>query len=172
MIRFKKETGAQLHDRFLLRSAISMLLLAVIYASDAVRHMLAGNVVDLMKQAEQLLAVLLMINLLPVTLKLIWRKRIARECRGEEDGFALSTYNRSIVKAFAVGFISSIVALQLSEGMLSYLPATFFLNSILALTLGTLSISFLLMSRDTADDSEGYDSEHQDSGHFDTEPRA
>jgi len=148
MFGFKKETGAQLYDRFLNRTALSMIMLAIVYALDASRTFAADDIASMMKRAEGILGILLMINLLPVMIKLVWFKFKRMPGCDDPDGFVASTFKDAAVKGFTTGFIAMIVALKLSEQILADWSATTFLNIILALMLSVLSISFLVANRE------------------------
>lgn len=156
MFGFKNETGAQLYDRFLFRSALSMVMLAVVYALDATRALAADELAAIMKQAEGILGILIMLNLLPVMVKLLWFKVKRKPGCNDPGGFVASTFKEAAVRGFATGFIAMLIAMELSKGPLSDWSATIFLNIILALMLGVVSISFLLASRET-DADDGFD---------------
>lgn len=161
MIGFKKETGAQLYDRFLNRTAISMIMLAVVYALDASRAFTADDVASLMKRAEGILGIILMINLLPVMVKLMWFKFKRMPGCNDPDGFVANTFKEAAVRAFTTGFIAMIVALKLSEQILADWSATIILNIILALMLSVLSISFLVANREPELDDDFDDGDVQ-----------
>jgi len=161
MIGFKKETGAQLYDRFLNRTAISMIMLAVVYALDASRAFTADDVASMMKRAEGILGIILMINLLPVMVKLMWFKFKRMPGCNDPDGFVASTFKEAAVRAFTTGFIAMIVALKLSEQILADWSATIILNIILALMLSVLSISFLVANREPELDDDFDDGDAQ-----------
>jgi len=148
MFGFKKETGAQLYDRFLNRTALSMIMLAVVYALDASRFFAADDIASIMKRAEGILGILLMVNLLPVMLKLMWFKFKHMPGCNDPDGFVASTFKEAAVRGFTTGFIAMIVAMKLSEKIFADWPATIFLNIVLALMLGVLGVSFLVANRE------------------------
>ncbi len=164
MFGSKNETGAQLYDRFLLRSALSMLMLAVVYTLDASRSFAADDAASIMKRAEGILAILLMINLLPVMAKLMWFKVKRKPGCNDPDGFVASTFKEAAVRGFSTGFIAMLVALELSKGPLADWPATVFLNIVLALMLGVLSVSFLLANRETEPDEDFGDDLDKETG--------
>ena len=161
MFGFKKENGAQLYDRFLMRTALSLLMLTLVYALDALRGFAADDIAALMARAEGILGILIVLNLLPVTIKLLWFRAKGKPGCNDPDGFMASTFNAAAVRAFAIGFVSMLVALELSRSVLSDWPATVFLNIVLALMLGVLSVSFLLASRETEADDDFEDDDFE-----------
>lgn len=164
MFGSKKETGAQFYDRFLNRSALSMLMLAFVYTLDASRTFAADDVASMMKKAEGIFAILLMINLLPVMAKLMWFKIKRKPGCNDPDGFVVSTFKEAAVKGFTASFLAMLVALGLSQEILSHWSATVFLNIILALMLGVVSISFLLANREPEPDDDFGDDFDRESG--------
>lgn len=154
MFGFKKETGAQLNDRFLNRTALSLLMLAVVYTLEVSRLLAANDIAALMNKAGGVLALILVINLMPVTIKLMWFKYKRKPGCNDPDGFVASTFMGAAVKGFTTSFIAMLVALELSRNVLSDWSATIFLHIILALTLAVLSISFLLANRETEPDDD------------------
>ena len=161
MFGFKKETGAQLYDRFLHRSAISMIMLAAVYALDASRVFAGDDAASMMKRAEGILGILIMLNLLPVMIKLLWFKVKKKPGCDDPDGFVASTFKEAAVRGFSTGFIAMLVAMELSKGILADWSATMFLNVILALMLGVLSASFLFANRETGPDDDFDDGDAQ-----------
>ncbi len=169
MFDFKKETGAQLNDRFLNRTALSLLMLAVVYTLEVSRSLAANDIAAIMNRAGGILSLILLINLLPVTIKLMWFKYKRKPGCNDPNGFVASTFKEAAVRGFTTSFIAMLVALELSRDVLSVWSATVFLHIILALTLGVLSISFLLANRET---EPGDDFGDDLADEFDKEPSA
>lgn len=156
MLGLKEESGAQLYDRFQHKSAISMLMLATVYLSDAIRSFVMSDIADVMKMGQLVLAILLVINLLPVVVKLKWYKFKRKPGCVDPDGFVASSFKEAAVKGFTIGFIASIIGREMARNGWVDWPAATFFNIILALMLGVLSISFLMATREDADDEDEF----------------
>lgn len=154
MFGFKKETGAQLYDRFLNRTALSLIMLAVIYALDVSRSFAGDDMAAIIKRTGGILGILIVVNLLPVTIKLAWFKFKRKPGCNDPDGFTATTFKEASVRGFATGFIAMLFALELSKGFLADWSATMFLDIILALMLSVVSVSFLLANRETDPDDD------------------
>lgn len=154
MFSFKKETGAQLYDRFLNRTAVSLIMLAVIYALDASRSFAGDDMSVITKRTGGILGILIVLNLLPVTAKLAWFKVKRKPGCNDPDGFTATTFKEAAVRGFATGFIAMLVALELSKSFLADWSATTFLNIVLVLMLSVVSVSFLLANREIDPDDD------------------
>lgn len=154
MFGHKNETGAQLYDRFQHRSAISMFMLALAYVIDVARAFVADDLSSLLRVPQLALAILLVLNLLPVVLKVKWVKYKRHPGCNDPDGFVANAFKEASVRGFATGFIALLIVGQASKTYLAHWSTITFVNAVLALMLGVVSISFLMATREpeTADE--------------------
>ncbi len=152
---------AEFIDRFMHRTAIGVLLIALAYASSAMAPFLseaAGAYLDGLELALRVLAVII---ILPQFIKMIrLRARQPEDC--ETDGFIVDVYKRAASMAFALTFVALLVMQVLAGRQFADLPPGFYINAALAISLGVFSITFLRLAH--ADDGEDDDDLETGSG--------
>jgi hypothetical protein len=148
------ESMAQFADRFLLRTAIGVLLVAIAYAAGAAMYLVGDEIADYLDKLQLLLAVAAVVIILPGFIKYA-RLRAAGQCRaGEPEGFVAEVFNKACVKAFSLTFVFLIILEPLSKKYLTELPTNFFINLTLCLSLGVFSLTFFFLNREDDDDLE------------------
>lgn len=146
---------AEFIDRFMHRTAIGVLLIALAYASSAMAPFLSEAAGSYLDNLELGLRVLAVIIILPQFIKMIrLRARQPENC--ETDGFVVDVYKRAASMAFALTFVTLVVMQALAGRELADLSAAFYINSTLAISLGVFSITFLRLAHagDGEDDDD------------------
>jgi hypothetical protein len=149
----KWESPAQIVDRLLQRTAIGVSLMTVAYAMSATMYVIDDpGVVDLVDTLQLILGILVLLVLLPAFFKyarLHYRQQ--GECP-EEDGYLVEIFKRASAKAFGLTFVFMVILEKVTEKYLTELPTPFFIDTILAFSLGVLSIAFFRVVRSDRDD--------------------
>ena len=150
----KTESMPQFIDRFLIRTALGVLLMSLAYGSAGVSFLVGPPVHDWLESAQLVLSLGAVAVVLPVFVKLfVMRRGIARiECGPE--GFISGAFRKAGSNAFTCAFVVLVVLEPISRRWLTDLPTSFFLNALLCLILGTFGAAFFLLSRDTGPEDD------------------
>ena len=148
----KDETTAQFVDRFLKRVALAVTIMAASYGAGALSHIVGERVGDILLTVKDPLGLLAAIIVLPMFIKMMVKVVRSGTKHSAPPGYVAEMYGRSAGNGFAAGFIFLIFLEPLSGGMLSHLPAEFFVQSAIAILLGALGISFFILNRDGDDE--------------------
>jgi len=153
MLFRKKESMAQFSDRFLKRTALAVLVMAAAYGAAAISHFVGDTVAGYLHWAKKVFAIGGALIVLPVFAKLMWLwfKR-GKGSLGTPAGFIGGMFAKASVRAFETGFIAMIVFEPLSRGTLAHLPPAFFIQTVLAISIAVLGITFFVLSRDDDDE--------------------
>ena len=162
MNKDNSESTAQFVDKFLHRTAIGVLLMAFAYVTSSAMYLVSEEVAATLDVVELLLALLAVAAVLPVFIKYV-RLRSNRQCdQSESDGYMADVLKKACVKAFSFTFVFLIILEPTSEKYLTELPTDFFINVILAFTLGVFSLTFFSLIRSDHDEFEDdFDSEQR-----------
>ena len=149
----RRESPAQIIDRLLQRTAIGVSLMTIAYAMSATMYVIDDEgVVDLIDTLQLILGILVLLVLLPAFVKyvrLYYRQK--GECP-EVDGYLVEMFRRASAMAFSLTFVFMVILEKVTEKHLTELPTPFFIDTILAFSLGVLSIAFFRVVRSDRDD--------------------
>ncbi len=149
----KQESPAQIVDRLLQRTAIGVSLMTVAYTMSAVMYVIDDQeVVDLIDNLQLVLGILVLLVLFPAFFKYTrLRYRQKGDCP-EEDGYLVAMFRRASAMAFSLTFVFRVILEKATEKHLTELPTPFFIDTILAFSLGVLSFAFFRVVRSDRDD--------------------
>jgi hypothetical protein len=160
MVFNKNETMAQFSDRFLRLVAFALLLMSVSYASAAVGHYVRPEFEDLAQTVRVVFGLSAAgIVILPF-IKMMWlRIKAGNDCQAEPEGYIAGIYAKSTIASFSTAFVGMILLEPITAKVLTDLPPAFVIQTVLALMMATLGISFFIQLR--GDDGE-MDDEFED----------
>jgi hypothetical protein len=147
-----KDSPAQLVDKFLQRTAIGVFLLSLSYVMSATVYVVGNEAVSHIGTLKLILSALVLMVVFPAFIKYLkLRLDKNKECP-DTGGYVMEVSRRAGVMAFSLTFVFLIVIEWMAGGFLAGLPAPFFINAILAFTLGVFSITFYFLLRGEGDD--------------------
>jgi len=155
----RKESPAQLLDKFLQRTAVGVFLLTIKYVVSAAGFVVSDELADHAGWLQIVLSILVLVVVFPAFLKYLNLHR-KKECP-DTSGYVIEMFKKSAVKAFSLTFVFLIAVKWMAGNYLMGLPTLFFINAILAFTLGVFSITFYLLLRtdDDQDPDDDFDTE-------------
>ncbi len=151
------ESVAQFIDRFLLRTAIGVALVAVGQAISAAMHVAGDDVAGMLDKLALLLSVAVIVIVLPVFVRLV-RMRLDKSCDySEADSYLAQVLNKACVFAFSLTFVL-VVGLKATSGRLFVdQPPDFFLSIIAAASLGIFSVVFFVAQHSDDEPADEFD---------------
>ena len=148
------ESSAQFIDKFLHRTAIGTLLMTCAYAVSSAMYLVSEELVATLDVVELLLALSAVVVVLPVFIQYV-RLRYRQQCsHAESDGYMAEVLKKACMKAFSLTFVFLILLEPTTEKYLTELPTDFFINVILAFSLGVFSLTFLALIQSDGDELE------------------
>lgn len=151
----KDETMPQFVDRFLVRIALAVTIMAASYGAGALTHILgSGALRDFLTMAKDPVGVLAALIMLPMFIKMMVKVVRSGGKYTEPSGYIAEIYSKSAVNGFAAGFIFLILLEPFSGRALSDMPPQFFVQAAIAVMLSTLGISFFILNRAGDDDMD------------------
>ena len=135
---------AQLAERFLHRTALGVLLMALAYALAAAMYLVSEPLEQRLDLVQLVLAMAAVIVVLPGFVRML-RVRMARgtDC-ADADSYIGEQFRKACVMAFSITFVVLAVAGPVSRQLPSDLPPDFYIQSVLALSLGAFSATFFV----------------------------
>jgi hypothetical protein len=135
-------SGAQFAETFLRITAAGVSLVAIAYAVSALDHVLGPAFADHLKMVKGVIAIAAVVLVLPALLRMIWlRAQFGGEC-ADGDSYIGEVFRKACVVAFQANFVT----LTIASGVIPKMPATlapvFFVEVILAFTLGVFGATF------------------------------
>jgi len=146
------KTPAQIADNLIQKTAAGLFLLAASYALSAAIIVSSEESGSYLENVKLALRLIVLVIVFPAFFSFI-RMRISRKeyCQ-ESEGYIAEMFKQACVYGFSFTFISLLILKFLVPLYGNDLPADFFINIIMALSLGVFSITFYLLIRDDDDD--------------------
>ena len=145
---------AQIIDSFMQRTALGVFLMALAYAMSAAMLLTSPKVADLLDKLQLGLGILVLLVVFPAFLQIVkLRRRTGRDCE-ETDGYIVAMFKKASAKAFSLTFVFMVAMQVVTEKLQTGLSPSFFVNVILAFTLGVFSITFFILVRSDSDEIE------------------
>ena len=156
------ESTAQFVDKFLHRTALGTLLMTCAYAVSSAMYLVSEDVMATLDMVGLLLKLSAVVVILPVFIKRL-RLRSRQQCnQSESDGYMAEVLKKACVKAFSFTFVFLVLLEPTTKKYLTELPTDFFINVILAFSLGVFSLTFFALIRSDDDEHEdGFNNEQQ-----------
>lgn len=153
----EQEPMAQLYDRFLNRCAISMFLLALLFAYSAAEQLLGSELPAFLMYGEKAVAILILVLCGPVTVKVYMRKRSFVSTCDEPEGFLTAAFQKAAMRTFTGSFVLLMVIYVLLDKAVVDWPAGVLVSGLLAFNMIVASGSFFFDS--FADSDDDFDEE-------------
>ena len=152
-------TSAQLAESFLQRTAFGVLLLAAVYLLAAGMHLVGEPLERTLDLLQTGLALLAIVVVLPAFVRMLrLRMRGSADC-ADSDSYIGEMFHKACVTGFSVTFVMLMLTGPVSRKLpLHGLPVDFYIQAILAVSLGAFSATFfaaLWRDRDSAVDDFG-----------------
>ena len=145
---------AQIVDSFMQRTALGGFLLALAYAMSAAMLVTSPEVAEVLDNLQLGLGILVILVVFPAFLRIVkLRRRSGSDCE-ETDGYIVAMFKKASTNAFSLTFVFLIIMQVVTEKIQTGLPASFFVDIILAFTLGVFSITFFMLVRSDSDETE------------------
>ena len=145
---------AQIIDSFMQRTALGGFLLALAYAMSAAMLVTSPEVAEVLDNLQLGLGILVILVVFPAFLRIVkLRRRSGSDCE-ETDGYIVAMFKKASTNAFSLTFVFLIIMQVVTEKIQTGLPASFFVDIILAFTLGVFSITFFMLVRSVSDETE------------------
>ena len=145
---------AQIIDSFMQRTALGGFLLALAYAMSAAMLVTSPEVAEVLDNLQLGLGILVILVVFPAFLRIVkLRRRSGSDCE-ETDGYIVAMFKKASTNAFSLTFVFLIIMQVVTEKIQTGLPASFFVDIILAFTLGVFSITFFMLVRSDSDETE------------------
>jgi hypothetical protein len=157
----KQVLPAQIIDSFMQRTAMGVFLMALAYTVSAAMFVASPRVAELLDKLQLGLGIVVLLVVFPAFLRIVkLRRRSGSDCE-ETDSYIVAMFRKASTTAFSLTFVFLVVMQVVTEKLQSDLPASFYVNLILAFTLGVFSIIFFILVRSDSDETDD---------DFDTEP--
>ena len=153
MSTHEEHKQAEFLDRFMRRTAIGVFLVSLAFASSALSFVVGKPLAFSLDKLELGLGLLAVIIVFPPFVKMIRRKFRDRSAVHDSDGFVADAYKRAAEKGFSLTFVFLLFMVFVSGRYFPDLPAVFFINVILAFSLGIFSITFFRRLHSNGDDA-------------------
>jgi hypothetical protein len=145
---------AQIIDSFMQRTALGGFLMALAYAMSAAMLVTSSDLAEVLDKLQLGLGILVILVVFPAFLRIVkLRRRSGSDCE-ETDGYIVAMFKKASTNAFSLTFVFLIIMQVVTEKIQTDLPASFFVDIILAFTLGVFSITFFMLVRSDSDETE------------------
>ena len=150
----KQVLPAQIIDSFMQRTALGVFLMALAYSMSAAMLVASPKVAEVLDNVQLGLGILVLLIVFPAFLRIVkLRRRTGSDCE-ETDGYIVAMFRKASAKAFSLTFVFLVVMQVVTEKLQTGLSASFFVNVILAFTLGVFSITFFILVRSDSDETD------------------
>ncbi|NVJ71598.1 MAG: hypothetical protein HWE08_14685 [Alphaproteobacteria bacterium] len=136
------------------RTAWGIFLLAIVHGMGAAEFLVPDNTAEMLAMVGKILGVGVILIVAPgfyQAMKLGGFRKL--EC-DHQEGFVTEMLSKASTMAFSLTFVCLLALKVIAEKYASGLPAAFFLNVALTLSLLSFSISFFVLNRDPGEDDE------------------
>ena len=145
---------AQIIDSSMQRIALGVFLMALAYTMSAAMFVASPGVAELLDKLQLGLGILVLLIVFPAFLRIVkLRRRSGSDCE-ESDSYIVAMFRKASAKAFSLTFVFLVVMQIVTEKLQTDLPASFFVNLILAFTLAVFSIGFFMLVRSDSDETD------------------
>lgn len=152
---------AQVADHFIQRMIIGLVVLALMYAGKAAIELVSGNIGDILTMAMPVGSLLIVLLIIPPLWRYMQLRRANKGRCPEADSYIAQMYKEAAVRAFGFTFIALMVMGYGAELDFYTWSTAFVLNAIIALSLGVLAFNFFRFTRDSDDEEDDFDADHQ-----------
>jgi hypothetical protein len=161
---------AQLAENFLQRTALGVLLMALAYALAAAIYLVNDTLAQPMEWVKSGLSVGAALIVLPGFVRML-RLRMHWDCDlAEAESYIGGVFRTACVAGFCAAFVLMTLSGPLAERMPTQLPMDFYLQSILALSLGAFGVSFFAaLWRDRDGEPDDFEHDAVEKGDFEGE---
>lgn len=148
---------AMFAEKLLHRTALGVFLVSIAYVFDVIATYAEGTMETIFDVISYGLGILVILIILPVFLTYL---RHFRGISNPIDSFVFQIYRTACVRAFEVTFISLIFLDLVISKFFPLVPAAIIVESVLALSLSVMSVTFLVLNRKT--DTDEFDDDEWD----------
>jgi len=151
----RHNSPAQIIDNFMQRTALGMLLMTIAYTMSTAMYAVAPETAEVLDKLQLGLGLLVLLVVFPAFLRMVKLRRRMRSDCSETDGYIVAMFRKASTLAFSLTFVFLIIMQVVTEKFQTELPAEFFINAVLAFSLGVFSITFfVLIHSDSGDEGE------------------
>ncbi len=151
----KKEISTpQLYDRFMQRVAVAFFVLSLNYVADIVRVYSSEEVDQILGYASKASAIAVLLLILPSFIPLMRRRYNNKSACREPEGFIVEGFKKATLKAFSFTFLVLVYGQMFAEELLLEITGEVAIHFVLAMLLGTASVSFFFAIRDDSDEED------------------
>lgn len=148
---------AAIAETMMHRTAIGVFLVTVSYTLSAAAYLVDGPVAALLDRLEIVLGIAAIVAVLPIFVKYSRLKARRHDACPEADSYMAEMFKRAGTKAFSLTFVFLVVLDVVTKRDLVDYPTAFFINVILAFSLGVFSITFFRFIHSGDDDERDED---------------
>lgn len=160
---------AQMADKVLSRTALSVGIVTLAYIISASEYFLSGILLSIVSYIQLGLSLSVFVILLPSFFIFAKLRAKNKQACSVAEGYISNTFNRAASTSFRWTFIFLLcVELTVKKTTLD-LPFPFYIDLVIAFTLGIFSLTFYLLVRQDNDD-ENFDEESFDKESFEGKP--
>ena len=139
---------AQLADKLLNRTALGVAIVCSAYVLSVIEYFLNGLALTLAGYLQLGLTALVLIVLFPTFYNFIKMRTSNKQACSEVEGFLSNAFNRAAATSFRWTFIFLLVVeMTIKRSSLDF-PTPFYIEVILAFTLGIFALTFYLLIRE------------------------
>jgi hypothetical protein len=148
-----EHTVAQQAERLLLRTAMGVLCMSLVYSAEALGYLVDVQYQSLLDGTQTGLSILAALIILPGFVRFARLRKAEGGQHCDADSYMGSVFQRACVVAFSVTFWVLVLHEPVFKSLTATLPVGFYLNSLLVISLGAFSASFFMtLWRDRQDD--------------------
>jgi hypothetical protein len=154
MTKPTQTSTAQVVDTFMQRTALGILLMSVKFSLAAAAPFLPATLDNALDIAAVLLSIAAALVILPAFARYIERRKSDKGGCRHVESYVVEMFREAGMRAFSATFVL-LISLQIFADTVSPdLPVGFYLDLIMAVSLGVAALSFLALVRDDADEED------------------
>ena len=146
---------AQVAETMMHRTAIGVFLVTMAYVLSAAVYLVDEQVERYLDHLQLVLGIAAIVVILPIFVKYSRLKARRQDGCPESDSFMAEMFKRAGTKAFSLTFIFLVVLDVVTKRELVDYPTPFYINLILAFSLGVFSITYFRLVHSGGDDDYG-----------------